>query len=237
LGDYPQNPARLSGGVEAVVLYLVQRLQSYPDLKVEVITLGPRGSQRRTVQYDQVPVHYLPRVRWPSRLSILGNIYQMRAEVLRLKPDLVHAQIAGEYAEAAVKSGLPWLLTLHGIRFLEAELWSGWLSRYYRGWFIKREEFQAVRKAKHLISISPFIQEVFQRQIKGQVYTIENPIADDFFQLHHCEKPYQLLFIGRLIPRKGVHTLLQAFAQLHQRMPEARLRLAGGPAPANESDQ
>lgn len=234
VGDYPKSPHQVRGGVEAVVLYLTQALQRHPDLKLDVITLAGRGTQKRTVHHENVTVHYLPRVRLPGRLSVLGNIRQLRTEMLCLKPDLVHAHIAGEYAIAAAETGLPWVLTLHGIRFLEASLRPDFRNRVYRGWFIKREEFRVVRRAKHIISISPFVQATFDGHIQGKVYNIENPIAEAFFKLPRHRQPGQLLFVGRLIPRKAVHILLRAFAELYRQMPEATLRLAGGSVYANE---
>jgi glycosyltransferase involved in cell wall biosynthesis len=84
-----------------------------------------------------------------------------------------------------------------------------------------------VKLAKHVISISPFVQEVFGRHLSAQVYNIENPIAQAFFELPQSRVSGQLLFVGRLIRRKGVHTLLRAFAALHDRLPDATLRLAG----------
>lgn len=228
IGDFPHTPTEVKGGVEAVILYLVEGLQRYGDLELQVVTLDPQGTSKRRLQHQNATIHYVPLVRLPSRLSIIGNIRRLRAEILRLEPDLVHAQIAGEYAEAAASTGLPWVLTLHGIRFLEAELRAGFLNRTYRGWFIKREEFRAVRQATHIISISPFIQTTFAGHIRGQIHDIENPIAEAFFKLPPLGKPGHLLFVGRLIPRKGVHTLLHAFAELHRRLPEVKLRLAGG---------
>jgi len=226
-GDYPADPDNISGGVEAVVRNLTLALQAYSDLRLDLITLGKRGTAKRTVNEGQLTVHYLPAAKLPSYLSTLANIRQIRAEMRRLKPDLLHVQVAGEYAEAAAGTGLPWILTLHGIRFLEVDLWQDFLSKYYRGWFIKQEERRAVKRAKHVISISPYIQSTFNGQIQGQIYDIENPIDEAFFKVPLGQNSVNLLFVGRLIPRKGVHTLLRAFAHLHRRIPEARLRLAG----------
>ncbi len=233
-GVYPANPNKISGGVEAVIRYLTQALQCYPDLELDLITLGKRGTARRTVEHENVTVHYLPSTKWPGYLSTLVNVRHIRAEMIRLEPDLIHVQVADEYAEAAAGTGLPWVLTLHGVRFLEVDLWQGFLNKTYRGWFIKRQERRAIKHAKHIISISPFIQSTFNGQIGNNVYDIENPIDDAFFKVRQNRKPGQLLFVGRLIPRKGVHTLLRAFTYLHQRMPEARLHLAGGESFSNE---
>ena len=38
-GDYPADPNQISHGVEAVISYLLQALECYPDLKLDVIAL------------------------------------------------------------------------------------------------------------------------------------------------------------------------------------------------------
>lgn len=227
-GVYPSDPSRISGGVEAVVLNLTRALQRYRDLELHVVTLSRRGTPRRTVGHRDVTVHYLPSSRLPGYLSILANIRRIRAEMMRLKPDLIHVQVAGTFAEAAAGTGLPWVLTIHGIRFLEVGQWEGLLNRAYRGWFVKRNERRAVRRAKHLICISPVVQSAFKGQIQGAIYNVENPIDDVFFEVPQNRDHGRLLFVGRLTPLKGVHTLLRAFAHLRRRMPEATLHLAGG---------
>jgi len=233
-GDYPSDPDKISGGVEAVVYNLTQALQTYSDLKINLITLSARGAVKKTVKHGEITVHYLPVSTRPSYLSTLANVQNIRALMTQLQPDLIHAQVAGEYAEAALGCGRPWILTLHGIRYLEVDLWQGFMNRYYRGWFIKQEERRTIQQANHIISISPYIQTVFNRQLQGDIYNIENPIDEVFFRVPFKRNPYQLFFMGRLIPRKGVMTLLHAFARLHQKIPQARLRIAGEGGAANE---
>jgi glycosyltransferase involved in cell wall biosynthesis len=230
VGDYPQEPNRIGGGVEAVVLYLSQALQKYPDLKLSVVTLEQWGRGKHSAQHGDVTVHYVPPSTLPSRLSIRENIRQMRAQIAQLQPDLVHAHGTGEYAFAAAKSAaknnVPWVLTLHGMRHQEVSLRPGLINRY-RAWLVEKDERAIVGQAKHLISINPHVQSVFGDRIRNKVYTIENPIAEAFFHVPNKRKRGQILYVGRLTPRKDIMTLLHAFAQIHEAMPDAKLLLAG----------
>ena len=45
--------------------------------------------------------------------------------------------------------------------------------------------------------------------------------------LHRAGDPPVFLFVGRLSQEKGISTLLDAFARLYERMPQARLRVVG----------
>jgi glycosyltransferase involved in cell wall biosynthesis len=235
VGDYPRDPENISGGVEAVIYYLANALQQFEDLQISVVTLDRWNLGERTVIYNNIPVHYIRQVRLPSRLSFYGNIRQLREKLLSIQPDIVHAHIAGQYAEAAAKTRLPWVLTLHGIRFLEAALWQSFLSKLVRRRFIKNEEFRSVRNAKHIISISPFIQQTFKKNLTGKIYSIDNPVDEAFFNVEQKSEYGRILFVGRLILRKGVHTLLQAFADLNKRYPKLTLRLAGSGISSNDS--
>jgi glycosyltransferase involved in cell wall biosynthesis len=235
VGDYPRDPENISGGVEAVIYYLANALQQFEDLELSVVTMDRWKFGDRTVVHNNIPVHYIRQTRLPSRLSFYGNIRRLREKILSIQPDIVHAHIAGQYAEAAVKTRLPWVLTLHGIRFLEAALWQNFLSKIVRRRFIKKEEFRSVRNAKHIISISPFILQTFKSKLTGTIYSIDNPVDEAFFKIDQKSELGRILFVGRLILRKGVHTLLQAFADLHKQYPELTLRLAGSGISSNDS--
>lgn len=226
VGDYPRDPNCIGGGVEAVVLYLSQALQRFADMKVSVVTLDRSGQDQRVAQHGDVAVHYVLASKLPSRLSIRENIRRMHRQIAELGPTLVHAHGTGEYAFAAAKNGAPWILTLHGMRHQEMLLRSGLVNRY-RAWQVERDERAIVRGAPHIISINPHVEHVFGDTIRSKVYTIENPIAEAFFQLPDKRRRGHILYVGRLNPRKDIVTLLHAFAQLHKEMPDAKLWLAG----------
>ena len=227
VGDYSRDSHTIGGGVESVMLYLAQGLSAFPDISLDVVTLDRWGLGARSVENGRVRVHYVEASQLPGRLAHSDNINRMRDFLVALKPDLVHAHIAGKYSAAAAASGMPWVLTLHGIRYLEAQLRTGFRNRLYRNTLVRREEMRGVRQASHLISISPFIQASFGKNIRAKVYDIENPIADVYFDLESSPEAQQLLYVGRLTPRKAIDVLLKAFRQVHEHFPGATLRLAG----------
>jgi len=228
-GDFPRDVDSIAGGVESVMSYLCEQLGTDPAIELQVVTIDRWGLGDREVDYGTYSTHYLRQsgVRGPLRRLI--NIRNLRNKIQQLRPDIVHAQIAGQYSEAAHGSGYPYVLTLHGVRFLEARLKTGMLDRLYRRHLITHEERKGIRRAPNVISISPFIDESFPGELHGCVEHIENPIADSWFDIKEDGNPLGLLYAGRVTPRKDILTLLKAFRILHDRFPRATLRVAGAP--------
>lgn len=227
IGDFPSSEHNVGGGVESVMLYLSREIARYGGIELDIVTMDRWNLGAREIEIDGFRVHYIAQSKRPSRLGTSQNIYRMRDLLRDLSPDLVHAHIAGYYSDAARLSGLPWILTLHGIRFLEANLKTGWLNQLYRSRVIRREEKRGVRSAPSIIAINPFVNESFTDDILGTPFNIENPVDDEFFKLQQINTPFSVLYAGRLTPRKDIFTLLTAFRMLLSRVPNARLKLAG----------
>ena len=130
-GTSRETPNRIQGGVEAVVAYLAKGLAVFADLEVHTVTLKPRLAQEQTVEWEGVTAHYVPAsFRFANLTQHRVNKQWLRATLAHITPDVVHAHIAGVYAQAAVVFGQPWLLTIHGIRYREAALWPGLINRF-----------------------------------------------------------------------------------------------------------
>lgn len=229
LGDYPFHQNCIRGGVEAVVSYLVAELKKFDDLDLHVITLRRDTQQRRIRRNGSLTIHYLPAAyRFGNVTFFAVNKVRLLRELAAIKPDVIHAHVAGPYADVAYVTGLPTVLTPHGIRHHESWLERGWLGRLVRRPLITREEKASIRRARHIIAISPYVQEEFGPLIQATVYPIENPITEEFFELRGHEETGQILYVGRIAEGKSVHHLIQALAPVRDRMPTARLRLAGG---------
>ncbi|MCR4405514.1 MAG: glycosyltransferase family 4 protein [Anaerolineae bacterium] len=229
LGDYPLEPDRIAGGVEAVISYLVAELRKFTDLELHVVTFHEDVRQRYVCQQESnLTVHYLPPAyRFANVTFFVINKFLLLRELADIKPDLIHAHVAGTYAEVAHMTGLPAVLTLHGIRYRSQWLQKGWVNRLVRRPLIAREERASVRKARHIIAINPCIQEEFGPLIRATVYPIENPVPDKFFNLERREKGARILYVGRITEGKGIALLIQAMVSVRDRVPDAQLHLAG----------
>jgi glycosyltransferase involved in cell wall biosynthesis len=229
IGDFPRDSDSIGGGVESVMTYLCKALGSEPDIQVDVVTLDRWGLGDRVSRYPTYTAHYVSQstLRGPAKRA--ANIRRLLRKLSVLDPDLVHAQIAGQYAAAAHRHGKPWVLTLHGVRFLEANLKTGFVDRLYRRHVTAFEERASIRNAENVISINPFIDECFRSELHGRVENIENPVADSWFEIVEPGDRFGMLYAGRITPRKDILTLLDSFRLVHSRHPEFTLRIAGAP--------
>jgi len=224
IGRYPLHKDYIVGGVEAAIVYLTEELKKVSSLDLHVATLRPEIRERRTVSDGGVTIHYLPAGRHGGHVTNhLVDRWRMVDCLRRIGPHLVHAHIAGEYAQAADQSGYPYVLTLHGIRYLEARLWKKGVSTGVRSLLIKRMERACVERAPHIISISPYVTREFRDLIKGRVYDISNPVQQAFFDLKGPGHEGRLLFVGKACHRKGFVNLLRALS----RVKSAHLHVAG----------
>ncbi len=227
LAPYPENVNKVRGGVEAVILYLIEGLQQFKDLDLHVVTLARGTQQEKVVSSAHLTMHYVPAASRLSYLTFYINRNRVKQKIMSLAPDIIDAHVAGPYVEAALQSNYPTVVTLHGVRRREVQTYKTAFTRFYKGWPIIRTERYCVKNAQHIIAISPYIVDDFNDLIRAKVYHIENPIADKFFDVIDQTQPNQILFAGIIIPRKQVLELLQAMVTVKRVVPTVQLRLAG----------
>lgn len=226
LGQYPLVGAPSFGGVEVAIVNAQRELRQFPDLELSIVTCRPEIQETRVVREDQLTTIYLPRQRFGRITWHYQDVRALLPLLHRLSPDLIHAHGSGFYAGAALASGYPTVVTVHGILSQEARLLRGWRNRL-RGQLDAAYERQVIRRAKHLILITPYVEQVFAGRFKGQAYWVENPCNDRFFEIVRRPIPGRLFFSGYVCVRKGVLPLLKALALLRRDHPEAHLRIAG----------
>ena len=232
IGDYPLEPGMVHGGIESVTSALVPALAAQDDIdNVAVLRFhtGEAPTDYRRAG-PKVEVYY---VRGQDRLrTITGSFLDVRKArklVAELKPDVVHGQGIGWYGDIAAKCSPNSVVTVHGLPHVEIRLSARTTFRdKLRVKQIDALVRRVLRRAKVIISISKYDTQPLGRLVKGIPVSIANPTGLEFFALapSRPSEP-RLLFAGVLVPRKNLEGLLNAFAQVRQAVPGARLIMVG----------
>jgi len=230
LGAYALQDNRISGGPEAVVVQLADGLRRLPGMDVHVFTASSRISEDNVQQRDGVTVHMLRLRRVPRWTLVRANARALAQAVRRVAPDVAHAHSGGTWGDAALNSGAPAVITVHGVIRQEAQVfrrygltWRQSLSWQYEEWY----ERHSLSRAADVIAISPYVADFYRSMTGARMHLVENPVADAYFDLPDATAQGTILCAGRIIRRKNVLGLLQAFAELRRSIPAAQLRLAG----------
>lgn len=226
LGLYPVRPDVILGGEEAVIAMLSKRLSRDPALDLHVVTFRGAGKADRVESLPGLTVHRLAQPRFGRLTWHRAEMRRLQRALRWLRPDVVHAHGSQVYTAAAVRSGFPTVVTVHGIMAREAgtlQVWWRRVARTLDGWF----ERYALRGVQNLIAISPYVLEAYPWLRPARVHHIENPVDDLFFATVRREEPKRILCPARVIPRKGILFLLQALPALVREFPALQLRIAG----------
>ena len=226
LGRYPLDETRISGGPEAVMARLVEGLARLNDLDLHVVTCQLGVQEPRLVRNGSVTIHYLPRKRAGHVTWYARDRRRVNRLLREIHPDVVHAQGSGMYAGMALDSGLPAVITVHGVLFREAAISRGLWRRLQR-YLAAIYEWRNISRAREIVAITPYVLSEFQRWTKARVHHVENPVDDRLFSLPDRAEPSRVLYAGFVIPRKSALNLVKAWPNVLKTIPNARLQIAG----------
>ncbi|HEV2118277.1 MAG TPA: glycosyltransferase family 4 protein, partial [Terriglobales bacterium] len=221
-------PQGLGGSpVVNLVLELLRR-----NRRLTVFSLDPSLDSEVVLQGERLKICLGPyRARHRARdLFAVERDYLLQA-MQREKPDIVHAYWTYEFALAALDSGFPVLVTAE-----DAPLT---MLRYnftpYRA-LRALMAYRVVRRAAHMTFVSPYLAENYVKTLRyrGRTALIPNALAEEVFSLvgalARTPSAGRLTFASALdgwAGRKNGQALLQAFALVRERLPEARLLMFG----------
>jgi len=144
------------------------------------------------------------------------------------KYDVVHFHAEGPCAMLWLPKlfGKRCIATIHGIDWQRAK-WGGFASKY-----IKSGEKVAVKYADEIIVLSEGVQKYFMETYGRKTVFIPNgvnrPIINNpqlIKEKYGLEKDEYILFLGRLVPEKGITYLIEAFKGITT---DKKLVIAGG---------
>lgn len=184
----------------------IKHLNSYKGVKLKkVFTIDKKGLAAMTS-------------------SFFGTI-----KILFSRVDVVHYHAEGPCAFMWI---IKWfskkriVATIHGLDWQRAK-WGGFASKY-----IKFGEKCAVKYADEIIVLSENVQDYFKKEYSRNTVFIPNGVnkpsvikTDIIAKKYNLKKDDYILYLGRIVPEKGIHYLIEAYNLLNL---NKKLVIAGG---------
>ncbi|NLG83352.1 MAG: glycosyltransferase family 4 protein [Firmicutes bacterium] len=239
-----EYPPRVVGGIARHVRDLAHGLVAQ-GVKVTVVTPAAEGAP----SYEKEGLLSVCRVPsgHPRAMDFTGRVMQLNFDFLQEtlalvysgeRFDLVHAHDwVTAYAARAIKHGLglPLFATIHATEWGRNNGLHNDLQRHISDleWWLCYEAWRVICCSHHMRGE---LVHVFQlpadkiRLIPNGVYPAEfvtPPVPAGFRERYAAPDERIVFHVGRLVREKGVDVLLEAFARLLARFPQAKLVVAG----------
>ncbi len=232
------------GGIEIVVKELATRLVARGhkvicyDRKSHHVSGGEIAETQNYKGVRIVPVWTIEKKGLAAMTSSLAAAWKAS----KSKADIVHIHAEGPAAMCGIVklfskrradgSKKRIIVTIHGLDWQRAK-WGGFASTY-----IKFGEQQAVKNADEIIVLSRGVQEYFRNEYGRETVFIPNGVsrpeireADEIKKLWGIEKDSYVLFLGRIVPEKGLRYLIEAWKRVNT---DKKLVIAGGSSDTQE---
>lgn len=238
-------PSR-EGGIEIVVDELATRMV---DRGHQIIAYNRRGHNVAGSEFDGVAnghgkrfsYHGVNVVSVPTiegkGLAALSSSFFATLQAIKARPDVIHYHAEGPCVmlRLAHWAGIRTVATIHGLDWQRAK-WGKFASTY-----LKLGERTAATCADEVIVLSRNMQEYFKNAYGRDTRFIPNGIAakeimpvDRINAMFGLVKDGYFLFLGRIVPEKGVHYLIEAFHRVHT---DKKLVIAGGSSDSSDYQQ
>src|SRR5207249_5309983 len=150
------------------------------------------------------------------RLDAVSHCFLATADIMFRDYDVVHFHALGPslFSFLPRLRGIPTVVTVHGLDW-ERQKW-GRLAR----WFLRRCERPAVTYPNRTIVVYRALHDYFRDRHGRETVVIPNgtnvPVPRPAQKIRKLglEPGNYVLFVGRLVPEKGVHFLAEAFRRI-----------------------
>jgi len=223
----------LGGGAGNATYYLLKEFAKRDDIEIDLVTSSV-GDYKEEQFADNIKIYYLD-------IGKKGNVhYQTNKDLVRygwkayrlgqkLKKqknyDLVHAFFGLPCGFIAKLLQLPYIVSLRGTDVPYYNKRYYWLDKlifqYLSPWVWK--------SANSVVANSEDLQKLAQKTAPGQeIELIPNGVdTEEFHPLDGVPEIFTVISTSRLIERKGIRYLLEAFLEFHRQHQDSKLILAG----------
>lgn len=221
------------GGIEVVVEELSTRMVKLGHQ----VTCYNRGGHHvsgkefdgeRLHEYKGVKLKTVSTINRKGLTAVSSSFFAALASAFG-RYDVVHIHAEGPATMCWIPKlfGKRVVVTIHGLDWQREKWKNGFGSKY-----IHLGEKMAVKFADEIIVLSKGVQEYFQKTYGRKTLFIPNGVnrpvlrkADLIKNKFGIDKDGYLLFLGRIVPEKGLRYLIEAYKELHT---DKKLVIAGG---------
>lgn len=228
-------PSR-EGGVEIVVEEISTRLV---NLGHEVTAYNRRGHHVSGKEFDEtkkinkvekykgVKIVAVPTIEKKGLAAVTSSFFGTLKAIFG-KYDCIHYHAEGPCAMLWIPHflGIRTVATIHGLDWQRAK-WGGFATKY-----LKFGEKMAAKYADEVIVLSSNVQNYFKDTYNRETVFISNGISEPdlkeaslIMRKWNLDKDEYILFLGRIVPEKGIQYLIEAFKKIKT---DKKLVIAGG---------
>lgn len=228
---FGQKRLTREGGVEIVVKELCTRMarDGY-----QVTCYNRSGHHVSGAEYDKKTEYKgicqksVPTIEKRGLAAVSSSVFAALYSAFG-KYDIVHIHAEGPafFAWLPKVFGKKVIVTIHGLDWQREKWKSGFGSK-----FIRQGEKNAVKYADEIIVLSKGVQNYFKKTYGRETHFIPNGVnspeireAELITKKFGLSKNSYILFLGRLVPEKGIRYLIEAFKQVKT---DKKLVIAGG---------
>lgn len=231
LAVFGQKRLTREGGVEIVVRELCTRMAKDG---YEITCYNRAGHHVSGVEYDGV-IEYkeirqktVPTIEKKGLAAVSSSFFAALYSALG-KYDVVHIHAEGPafFSWLPKMFGKRVVITIHGIDWQREKWKSGFGAK-----FIRKGEKNAVKYADEIVVLSKGVQSYFQDVYNRKTQFIPNGVnrpqireAKIITEKFGLTKNSYILYLGRLVPEKGIRYLIKAFRNVKT---DKKLVIAGG---------
>lgn len=231
-------PSR-EGGVEIVVEELCTRMVA----QGHNVTCYNRGGHhvsgseydsKRLKEYKGIKLKTVPTIEKKGLAAVSSSFFAALCCAFG-QYDIVHIHAEGPafFAWLPKMFGKKVIVTIHGLDWQREKWKSGFGAK-----FIHHGEKNAVKYADEIIVLSKGVQDYFEKIYGRKTVFIPNGVSNHIERKPQIiknkfglDKDEYILFLGRLVPEKGIKYLIEAFKQVDT---EKKLVIAGGSSDTSE---
>ena len=230
---FGQKRLSREGGVEIVVKELCTRMAQQG---CQVTCYNRSGHHVSGAEYDDIDntnyegirQKYVPTIEKKGLAAVSASAFAALYSAFG-KYDVVHIHAEGPafFSWLPKMFGKRVVVTIHGVDWQREKWQSGFGSK-----FIRQGEKNAVRYADEIIVLSKGVQDYFKETYDRETHFIPNGVnrpqirkANLITEKFGLKKDSYILFLGRLVPEKGIRYLVEAFKNVKT---DKKLVIAGG---------